>query len=173
MIASLQQYNVIYKYNVDSGRRQHRLKWIPIPTKLKPRWRKKGKSKRKTEVPAPSTYTCYCVFFSSHYIIQFLYSHHRYKFDSSNSEKPLKPNQMVCCRLKRIDLHGPLCLRKHKQPCCWSPGIMPPPLDVSMASSMETTSSISGRLSGLASQHFLITFARELGQHLGISGLKF
>jgi len=101
MIASLQQYNVIYKYNVtykynvDSGRRQHRLKLIPIPTKLKPRWRKKGKSKRKSEVPAPSTYTCYCVFFSSHYSIQFLYSHHRYKFDSSNSEKPLKPNGLL------------------------------------------------------------------------------
>jgi hypothetical protein len=38
---------------------------------------------------------------------------------------------------------------------------------------METTSSISGRLSGLASQQRFITFARELGQHLGISGLRF
>jgi hypothetical protein len=44
---------------------------------------------------------------------------------------------------------------------------------VSIASNMETTSSISGRLSGLASQHRFITFARELGQHLGISGLRF
>ena len=42
-----------------------------------------------------------------------------------------------------------------------------------MASNKETTSSISGLLSGLASQHRLITFARELGQHLGISGLRF
>jgi hypothetical protein len=44
---------------------------------------------------------------------------------------------------------------------------------VSIASNMETASSISGRLSGLASQHRFITFARELGQHLGISGLRF
>lgn len=50
---------------------------------------------------------------------------------------------------------------------------MPPPFVVSMASNMETTSSISGRLSGLASQHLFITFARELGQHLGMSGLRF
>jgi hypothetical protein len=50
---------------------------------------------------------------------------------------------------------------------------MPPPFDTSMASNMETTSSISGRLSGLASQQRFITFARELGQHLGISGLRF
>lgn len=42
-----------------------------------------------------------------------------------------------------------------------------------MASKSETTSSISGLLSGLASQHRFITFARELGQHLGISGLRF
>lgn len=101
MIASLQQYNVIYKYNVDSGRRKHRLKLIHIPTKLKPRWRKKGKSKRKSEAPAPSTYTCYCVFFSSHYSIQSLYSHHRYKFDSSNSEKPLKPNGLLSTKKNR------------------------------------------------------------------------
>ncbi|KAF7819599.1 Paired amphipathic helix protein Sin3-like 4 [Senna tora] len=42
---------------------------------------------------------------------------------------------------------------------------MPPPLDVSIASNIDTTSSISGRLSGFASQHLFITFARELGQH--------
>lgn len=68
---------------------------------------------------------------------------------------------------------GPLYLRKHRQPCCWSRGIMPPPFDVSMASNIVTTSSISGRLSGFASQHRFITFARELGQHRGISGLRF
>ena len=50
---------------------------------------------------------------------------------------------------------------------------MPPPFVTSMASNMETTSSISGRLSGFASQQRFITFARELGQHLGISGLRF
>lgn len=69
---------------------------------------------------------------------------------------------------------GPRCLRKHpKHPCCWSGGIIPPPFDVSIASNMVTTSSISGRLSGFASQQTFITFARELGQHRGISGLKF
>lgn len=50
---------------------------------------------------------------------------------------------------------------------------MPPPLDVSIASSMDTTSAISGRLSGFASQHRFITFASELGQQRGISGLRF
>jgi hypothetical protein len=70
-------------------------------------------------------------------------------------------------------LQGPRFLRKQKQPPCWSGGIMPPPFVTSMASNMETTSSISGRLSGLASQQRFITFAREFGQHLGISGLRF
>eukprot|EP01018_Ginkgo_biloba_P013749 Gb_27650 [translate_table: standard] len=41
-----------------------------------------------------------------------------------------------------------------------------------MASSIVTTSSISGLLSGFASQHLLITLLRELGQHLGISGRR-
>lgn len=68
---------------------------------------------------------------------------------------------------------GPRYLRKHKQPWAWSFGIIPPPFDVSMASNMVTTSSIPGRLSGLASQHRFITFARELGQQRGISGLRF
>lgn len=68
---------------------------------------------------------------------------------------------------------GPRCFRKQRQPCCWSVGIIPPPLEVSIASSMVTTSSISGLLSGLASQHRFITLASEPGQHLGISGLKF
>lgn len=50
---------------------------------------------------------------------------------------------------------------------------MPPPLDVSIASSMDTTSAIAGRLSGFASQQRFITLAKELGQQRGISGLKF
>jgi hypothetical protein len=50
---------------------------------------------------------------------------------------------------------------------------MPPPFDVSIASSRDTTSAISGRLSGFASQQRFITFAKELGQQRGISGLKF
>lgn len=50
---------------------------------------------------------------------------------------------------------------------------MPLPLDASMASNIDTTSSISGLLLGSASQHLLITFATDLGQHLGISGLRF
>jgi hypothetical protein len=70
--------------------------------------------------------------------------------------------------------HGPLCCRKHaRHPGRWSTGIMPPPLDVSIASNMDTTSAISGRLSGFASQQRFITFAKELGQQRGISGLKF
>jgi hypothetical protein len=52
-------------------------------------------------------------------------------------------------------------------------GIMPPPLDVSIASTMDTTSAISGRLSGFASQQRFITLAKELGQQRGISGLRF
>jgi len=50
---------------------------------------------------------------------------------------------------------------------------MPPPFDVSIASNIDTTSAISGRLSGFASQQRFITFAKELGQQRGISGLKF
>ncbi|CAA7402236.1 unnamed protein product [Spirodela intermedia] len=49
---------------------------------------------------------------------------------------------------------------------------MPPPLVVSMASKIATTSSISGRRSGFASQHLFITFPSELGQHRGISGRR-
>jgi tRNA(Phe) wybutosine-synthesizing methylase Tyw3 len=44
---------------------------------------------------------------------------------------------------------------------------------VSIPSNIFTTSSISGRFSAFPSQHFLMTFAKELGQHLGISGRKF
>lgn len=73
----------------------------------------------------------------------------------------------------RISFQGPRCFRKQRQPRCWSTGIIPPPLEVSMASNRVTTSSISGLRSGLASQHRFITLASELGQHLGISGLKF
>lgn len=68
---------------------------------------------------------------------------------------------------------GPRPALKQKQPLTWSSGIIPPPLLVSMASNKLTTSSISGRLSGFASQHFLMMLANELGQHLGISGRKF
>lgn len=62
---------------------------------------------------------------------------------------------------------------KQKQPGDWSSGIMPPPLLVSTASSNLTTSSMSRRLSGCASQHFRMMLANEPGQHLGISGRKF
>lgn len=146
-----------------------KLKLIPIPQNPNQEG-KKVRVKEKSEVqlytsnartisPAPATYTSYCVFLSYEYPNP-VFSHHRYKLILQTVNKPL-------------NLQGPLCLRKQRQPCCWSKGIIPPPLDVSMASIMETTSSISGRLSGVASQHFFITFARELGQHLGISGLKF
>jgi hypothetical protein len=50
---------------------------------------------------------------------------------------------------------------------------MPPPLLVSRASKSCTTSSISGRLSGFASQHLRITFTNALGQQRGMSGRKF
>ena len=43
----------------------------------------------------------------------------------------------------------------------------------STASNNLTTSSISGRFSGFASQHFLIILATSLGQLLGIFGRKF
>lgn len=45
--------------------------------------------------------------------------------------------------------------------------------ELSIASNMVTTSCISGLLLGSASQHFFITLAKELGQFLGICGLKF
>lgn len=69
--------------------------------------------------------------------------------------------------------YGPRAVLKQKQPCAWSSGIMPPPLLVSNASNSLTTSSMSGRFSGFASQHFRMMLANELGQHLGISGRKF
>lgn len=69
--------------------------------------------------------------------------------------------------------HGPRADVKQKQPGDWSSGIIPPPLLVSMASNIFTTSDISGRFSGFPSQHFRMTFARELGQHLGIVGRRF
>lgn len=68
-------------------------------------------------------------------------------------------------------LHGPRLKQKH--PVAWPSGIIPPPLLVSSDSSILTTSSISGRLSGLASQHFFMIFAIALGQHRGISGRMF
>lgn len=68
---------------------------------------------------------------------------------------------------------GPRAGVKQKQPEAWSSGIIPPPLVVSIASNILTTSSISGRLSAFASQHFRIILAKELGQHLGISGRRF
>lgn len=73
----------------------------------------------------------------------------------------------------RCSSQGPRRLPKQKQLWRWSTGIIPPPFDVSIDSNMDTTSSISGRLSALASQHRFITFAKELGQQRGISGLKF
>jgi hypothetical protein len=73
--------------------------------------------------------------------------------------------------VKRI--YGPRAFVKHKHPDDWPSGIMPPPLLVSRASKSCTTSSISGRLSGFASQHFRITFANALGQQRGMSGRKF
>ena len=45
--------------------------------------------------------------------------------------------------------------------------------EVSMAFNMVTTSSISGLLLGFSSKHCVIIFARELGQQLGISGIRF
>ena len=42
-----------------------------------------------------------------------------------------------------------------------------------MAFNMVTTSSISGLLLGFSSKHCVIIFARELGQQLGISGIRF
>lgn len=70
-------------------------------------------------------------------------------------------------------IYGPRAFVKHKHPDDWPSGIMPPPLLVSRASKSCTTSSISGRLSGFASQHFRITFANALGQQRGMSGRKF
>lgn len=71
------------------------------------------------------------------------------------------------------EAYGPRVGAKQKQPPAWSSGIIPPPLLVSIASNNFTTSSISGRLSGFASQHFFMMLAKELGQHLGISGRRF
>uniref|UniRef100_A0A2P2KMJ2 Protein kinase atmrk1 n=1 Tax=Rhizophora mucronata TaxID=61149 RepID=A0A2P2KMJ2_RHIMU len=68
---------------------------------------------------------------------------------------------------------GPRAGTKQKHPAAWSSGIIPPPLLVSIACNILTTSAISGRFSALASQHFRMIFAKELGQHLGISGRKF
>lgn len=83
-------------------------------------------------------------------------------------------NTINNCKFEQpMKFHGPRRFRKQKQPWDWSGGIIPPPFDVSIASIRDTTSSISGRLSGFASQHRFITFASELGQHLGISGLRF
>ena len=74
---------------------------------------------------------------------------------------------------KRVRIYGPRALVKHKQPDDWPSGIIPPPLLVSRASISCTTSSISGRLSGFASQHLRIIFANGLGQQRGMSGRKF
>jgi len=69
--------------------------------------------------------------------------------------------------------YGPRAGTKQKHPPSWSSGIMPPPLLVSIASISLTTSSMSGLLSGFASQHFFMIFDSALGQHRGISGRKF
>lgn len=69
--------------------------------------------------------------------------------------------------------HGPRVVAKQKHPFAWSSGIIPPPLLVSIASNSLTTSSMSGRFSAFASQHFRMILANELGQHRGISGRKF
>lgn len=98
-------------------------------------------------------------------------------------------NRWMCKRLKKLKLqlklkkitvppgrknYGPRIGAKQKQPpAAWSSGIIPPPFVVSIASSNLTTSSISGLFSGLASQQCFIIVATELGQHRGISGLKF
>lgn len=84
---------------------------------------------------------------------------------------------MKCCITNLICtfmiFYGPRAVLKQKQPWTWSSGIMPPPLLVSIASSILTTSSMSGRFSGFASQHFRMMLANELGQHLGTSGRRF
>jgi len=84
-------------------------------------------------------------------------------------------NQLPSLLLRTFDINqGPRRWPKnHKHPRRWYTGIILPALDVSMASSIAATSSISGLLSGFASQHLFITLARELGPHLGISGLRF
>lgn len=74
---------------------------------------------------------------------------------------------------ERKEIYGPRARMKHKHLALWSSGIIPPPLLVSIASKSLTTSSISGRLSGFASQHLRIMLAKAVGQHLGISGRKF
>lgn len=50
-------------------------------------------------------------------------------------------------------------LKKHRHPPAWASGTMPPPLLASRASKNRTTSSMSGRFSGLASQHLCMMFA--------------
>lgn len=85
----------------------------------------------------------------------------------------LAPSIQQCLQMEDKNDQGPRAVAKQKQPEAWSSGIIPPPLLVSTASNILTTSSISGRLSALASQHFRIILAKPLGQHLGISGRKF
>lgn len=80
---------------------------------------------------------------------------------------------IICNKEVRSGPQGPRGVPKQKQAEAWSSGIMPPPLLVSTAYNNFTTSSMSGRLSGFASQHFRIMLASAVGQHLGISGLKF
>jgi len=102
-----------------------------------------------------------------------LISHSSYVLQDQFNPIPSSQNTVECSG-SGLFHQGPRCLWKHgRHPCCWSGGIIPPPFDVSIASNMATTSSISGRLSGFASQHLFITCARELGQQRGISGLKF
>lgn len=61
-------------------------------------------------------------------------------------------------------------LKKHRHPPAWASGTMPPPLLASRASKNRTTSSMSGRFSGLASQHLCMMFAIGLGQQQQAAG---
>ena len=108
----------------------------------------------------------------------------RIEFETPNGTKTsraaqLKWNHKIVVQFyrdsyeKSAKFYGPRAGAKQKQPPAWSSGIIPPPLLVSIASNILTTSSMSGRFSGFASQHLFMMFARELGQHLGISGLRF
>lgn len=77
----------------------------------------------------------------------------------------------LATRTRRLEtIYGPRALKKHKHPPVWPFGIMPPPLLVSRGSKSRTTSSMSGRFSGLASQHLRMMFAIAFGQQRGISG---